>query len=509
MNTKHLRPTVLLMACLLIFGLAARPAAAKDKLVWAVGSKIPTMDIYGTTSLNLTNIYYMVSDALLDRDLDTLELKPNLVTEWERLDDTTWEFTLRKGVTFHNGNPLTAEDIRYTIMDRILNPELKSRQAPGFKFIKEVKVLDKHTFQIITKGPYPLTDDRLNTFFPYDKEWCESVGEETIAEKPMGTGPYTFVQWDRGSRVVLTANPEYWNAELPKIKDVVVRIIPEQSTRIAELLNGGVDLISKLDPDKCAMVEKNAGTKVLETPSHRITFWQFDSMGRAGETPFTDKRVRQAVCHAIDREKIIEVMFQGHSKLLNTCLSPFDFGYNPDMTWYEYDPDKAKALLAEAGYPDGFEADILFYYPISKQFNEAAMGYLKKVGITLNFKNYVGNVGQAIKVRDGGKCKDIGNFGWASYMLLDADGLLPFWFGTGSKKNYSGDEKLGAWIEEARYSFDQDKRKKLYYQVQDRVKEQVYWMPVNVINSIYGANEDLTLTLPVNETLMLKIAEFK
>ncbi|MFO8127615.1 ABC transporter substrate-binding protein [Yoonia sp.] len=153
MNHKNFGQTALLAVLFLIIGLAAQPAAAKDKLIWAVGSKIPTMDIYGTTSLNLTNIYYMVSDSLLERDLDTLELKPNLAKSWKRLDDTTWEFTLRKGITFHNGNPLTAEDIRYTIMDRILNPELKSRQAPGFKFIKEVKVLDEHTFQIITKGP--------------------------------------------------------------------------------------------------------------------------------------------------------------------------------------------------------------------------------------------------------------------------------------------------------------------------------------------------------------------
>ncbi len=509
MRYKQFAKTALLVACFLIFGLAAQPAAAKDKLVWAVGSKIPTMDIYGTTSLNLTNIYYMVSDSLLERDLETLELKPNLASSWKRLDDVTWEFTLRKGITFHNGNPLTAEDIRYTIMDRILNPEFKSRQAPGFKFIKDVKVIDEHTFHIITKGPYPLTDDRMHTFFPYNKQWCEAVGEDIIAEQPMGTGPYTFVKWDRGSQVVLTANPDYWNEGLPKIKDVVVRVIPEQSTRIAELLNGGVDIISKLDPDKCPMVEKNKGTKVLETPSHRVTFWQFDSIGRAGETPFMDKRVRQAVCHAIDRQKIIEVMFQGHSEVLNTCLSPFDFGYNPDMTWYEYNPDKAGELLAEAGYADGFEADIMFYYPVSKQFNEAAAGYLEKVGITLNFKNYVGNVGQAIKVRDSGKAKDIGNFGWASYMLLDADGFLPFWFGEDSNKSYTNDEELAAWIEEARYTFDQEDRKRLYYKAQERVKEQVYWMPVNVINSIYGANASLELTLPVNETLMLKVAEFK
>ena len=494
---------------LVLTAMLVGPASAKDSLTWVVDSKVPTMDIYATTSLNLTNIYYMVSDSILTRDMKTLEIKPNLAESWKRLDDKTWEFKLKSGIKFHNGNPLTAEDVRYTIMDRILNPEMKSRQAPGFRFIADVKVLDDLTFHIITKGPYPLVPARMNTFFPYDKEWCQEVGEETIASKPMGTGPYKFVKWDRGSQVVFTKNPDYWIPGLPKIPKVTIRVIPEQSTRLAELFAGGADLITKLDPDKCSAVEENAKTKVLETPSHRITFWQFDSMGRAGKTPLTDVRVRRAICHAVDRQKIIDVLFQGHGTLLNTCLSPYDFGYDDSIKWYDYDPDKAKALLKEAGYEKGFKVDIWFYYPISKQFNEAAMGYLEKVGIKLNLKSYLGNIGQAIKMRDGGKCTGIGNFGWASYMLLDADGLLPFWFGLKSKKNYTGDKQLDAWIEEARFSFDQDKRLELYKKVQKRVFEQAYWMPVNAINTIYGANAKLKVDLPINETLMLKEAEFE
>jgi peptide/nickel transport system substrate-binding protein len=111
-----------LLAVFWLFGMAGGALAAKDSLVWAVSSKLPTMDIYATTSLNLTNVYYMVSDSLVTRDVKSLEIKPHLVESWQRLDDTTWEFKLRKGVNFQSGNPLTAEDVRYTIMDRILNP---------------------------------------------------------------------------------------------------------------------------------------------------------------------------------------------------------------------------------------------------------------------------------------------------------------------------------------------------------------------------------------------------
>jgi peptide/nickel transport system substrate-binding protein len=394
-------------------------------------------------------------------------------------------------------------------MDRILNPELKSRQAPGFKFIKDIKVVDKHTFQLITKAPYPLVLERFYTTFPYDKKWCQKVGEKVIAEKPNGTGAYRLVEWEKGSKAVFVANPDYWRKGLPKIKNVTIRVIPESSTRIAELMNHGVNLISKLDPDKCSMIEEKKGLKVLETPSHRIVFWQFDSMGRAGKTPLTDIRVRKAIWHAIDREKIIDVMFKGHAELLNTCLSPFDFAYDESLKGYEFNPQKAKDLLKEAGYPNGLELDVMYYYPISHQFNQAAMGYLDKVGIKLKMKNYVGNIGQAIKVRDSGKAHDVGNFGWASYMLLDPDGLLPFWFVKSSKKCYTDDPELEKWILEARYSFDKNKRLKLYKKAQKRVIEKAYWMPVLAKKSIYGADSSLLINLNPIETVDVVSAHFE
>jgi len=497
-----------LLICTFLLVIAIQPVQAKDTLVWAVGSKIPTMDIYATTSLNLTNIYAMVSDSLVERDLEDLSIKPHLAESWERIDDTTWEFKLQKGVTFHNGKPLNAECIRYTIMDRILNPEMKARLRGAYRFIKEVEVIDDLTFKIHTVGPYPLVLERFCTFFPYEPSFCKEKGETGVAEFAMGTGPYRMVKWDKGSKLVLEKNSDYWVKGLPKIDNVTIRVIPEQSTRIAELISGGVDLISKLDPDKAAIVEKNDRTKVMETPSHRINFWQFDTKGRAGKSPVQDKRVRQAIWHAIDRQAIIDTMFKGHAELLNAPLSPYDFGYDPDLKGLEYNPDKAKSLLKEAGYADGFTLDIMYYYPIQNQFNSAAMGYLQKVGIKLNLKDFRGNVGQAIKTRDSGKAKDIGNFGWASYMLLDADGTFPMWFGEKAKKSYTDDAELAAWIHEARFSFDRAKRAELYKKAQHRIIDEIYWMPINTVNSIYGANKKLKLTLPINETVLLKTAEW-
>ncbi len=130
------------------------------------------------------------------------------------------------------------------------------------------------------------------------------------------------------------------------------------------------------------------------------------------------------------------------------------------------------------------------------------------MGIKLKLNDFRGNIGQAIKVRDGGKAKDIGNFGWASYMLLDADGTLPIWFGEGSKKSYTDDPELSQWLEEARFTFDRQKRAQLYRKAQERIIEEVYWMPISTVNTIYGANAKLQLKLPINETVLLKIADW-
>lgn len=491
-----------------VLSTSALAAGKTDTLIWAVSSKIPTMDIYATTDLNLTNIYYMISDSLVERDLEDFTIKPGLARSWKQLDETTWEFFLEPGVAFHNGSPLTSASIRYTIMDRILNPDMKSKLRTAYKFIKDVEIIDDLHFKIHTEGPYPLVLERFCTFFPYDPKFCKENGEEHVAQFAMGTGPYKMIEWKKGSALVLTANEKYRINDIPKIKNITIRIIPEQSTRIAELISGNVHLISKIDPDKVDMIEKNSKTKVLETPSHRINFWQFDSLGRAGKSPVQDKRVRQAIWHAIDRQAIIDTMFKGHAKMIDSPLSPFDFGFDPDIKGLDYNPEKAKQLLKEAGYSEGLNLDIMYYYPIQHQFNSAAMGYLQKVGITLNLKDFRGNIGQAIKVRDGGKAKDIGNFGWASYMLLDADGTLPIWFGEKSNKNYTGDEQIADWLNEAKFSFDSEKRKALYKKAQTKIIENVYWMPISTVNSIYGASADLKLTLPINETLLLKSAEW-
>jgi peptide/nickel transport system substrate-binding protein len=394
-------------------------------------------------------------------------------------------------------------------MEVILDPARKSPKTGPFKWIKEVQVVDNYTFRLITQKPYPLVLERLIYLFPYDPKYVKEKGFDYLAEHPVGTGPYKFVKWDRGSSLEITANENYWMNGVPKIKNIIFRIIPEVSTRLAELMSGGVDLVANLDPDKIVQLRENKNLKTVTGPTYRITFWQFDSSGKAGKTPLTDIRVRRAICHAIDREAIIKTFLMGAGEIANSPVTRFHFGYDPTVKGYDYDPEKAKALLKEAGYENGFTIDLWYYYDIQYLVDQAAMGYLNDVGIKLNLRDYRGNIGQLMKIRNSGKCTGIGNFAWGSLFVFDADALLPAWFLSREGKCYNPDPDLDKWLMEARFSLDEKKRKELYSKAQHKIIEQAYWMPFHLVFPIHGARSNLDVAVSPDEMLRLQYADWK
>ena len=497
-----------ILALVLLMGAVPCAAAGKDSFTVAFQTQFDTMDQYKNTQRSILNLGYLVWDPLVERDPDNCSIQPHLVTAWNMIDPTTWEFKLRPGVKFHNGNPLTAECVRFTIEDRILNPEQKSPQAGNYKWIKSVQVVDDLTFRIITEKPYPLILERLNVLFVYDPVYTKEKGDRYVSEFPMGTGPYKFVRWDKGSKVVLTANENYWKSGVPKIKQLTIRTIPEMSTRIAELISGGIDSAEYLVPDQVPLLEKQPNIKIMDTPTLRTNFWQFDASGRASKTPLTDVRVRRAICHAIDRETIINTVLKGYGKSMNSAVNPFQFGYDPSLKAYEYNPEMAKALLKEAGYPDGFEIDLWEGESEQDAYNQAAMGYLAKVGIKVNLKDYRANLGQLITMRNSGKVTGIGNYAWGNYNIFDADAILAAWFLSADPKCYDPDPELEAWLTEARVSVDQEKRKELYFKAQQRIKEQAYWMPICAFHNIHGVNKNLIYKIGIDDVPRFQYAEW-
>jgi peptide/nickel transport system substrate-binding protein len=508
---RRLISTIIFISFLCILGSSEFSVvwAKKDTLVMGLESAIKDMDYYkGGTRMNLIAAY-QIYDPLVKRDPQTGTLHPNLAISWKTINETTWEFKLRPEVKFHNGNPLTAECIRYTLEDRILPPERKAHLRPQFDWVGKVEVVDDLTFRIITKEPYPLVLEKFNTFFPYDPVWCKEKGEDYVNQNAMGTGPYKFVKFARDQQLVLVANENYWQKGIPKIKNLIIRFIPESSTRMAELLSGGIDVIRNLKPDQVPMIENNPRLKLIETPILRVFYWQFDVAGRASESPLMDVRVRRAFWHAIDRQAIIKNVLGGRVDLLNIPVNPMQFGADPSIEGWKYDPKRAKELLTEAGYAQGLTVECSAYDGTFLNVSEAAAGYLQKVGIDLKIRSYAGNVGQMVDIHKAGNLKGIyaGSFG--SYNVFDADAILPWHFNSKiSETSYTKDAELEGWLHEARYSVDPKKRKELYAKAQRRVVDQAYWLPWYVNHDLQGADKNLKYFTGVDEVPRFELAEW-
>ena len=499
-----------LVAGIILATLATTSAfAARDSMNVAAYTKFHTMEPYQTSARQMIQMGYLMWDPLVLREPATGKVIPHVATSWKHVDDLTWEFKIRDDVTFHNGNKLTSESVRYTIEDRVLNSKPKSPRISNFKWAKKVEVIDATTFRIHSHKPYPLVLEQLNTLFIMDEKWTNENTFEYVQGHAMGSGPYKFVSWAKGSKVTMVKNDNYWMKGVPAIQNVVIKIVPEASTRLAELFSGGVDVSLNLLNDQMPSFKDHTDYEVINFSILRLDFWMFDAMGRASETALKDVRVRRAVAHAIDRKKILSKLVQAEGYEVNAPTSPYHFGHDKSIKGYAYNPEKAKALLAEAGYKDGLEIDLWQYASHQKLFNQAAMQMLSKVGIKVNLKDYIGNTQQMGKLRRSGKITGIGNFNWGSYNGFDADMILHPFFDLEASNNYAGDKELSEWVNEARTSMDSKRRLELYKLAQQRINEEVYWMPTFGVRRFYGKHKDLSLEAGVDEVPRLQFARWK
>ncbi len=315
------------------------------------------------------NVLRLMFDSLYHRDNDQ-KIVPWLATSYENPDELTWRFHLRQGVEFHNGNDFKANDVKFTL-GRLVEDD---SQLSTRKYVDRVEVVDDYTVDIITKDPYAAFMTRVVLWHMTDEEYFNEVGAEGFGSNPVGTGPFTFVEWVKDERVVFEANRDYWGGS-PKIKTVIFTPIPEEATSIAALEAGDVDIIG-VPPEYVDQAPE--GIEVVTVPGTRAYFLAMN----VNEEPFDDVRVRQAMNYAIDVESIIENVLNGLARRLDNPLLPEAFGYIATPV-YSYDPDKAKSLLAEAGYPDGFEMKI-DARPSYKELAEVLVGQLSALGIKVN-----------------------------------------------------------------------------------------------------------------------------
>lgn len=367
---------VVLIALLMVLTLSG-PALAKERWVVAFGDEPFTLNPAAKGALGVTSDYVQIHifDALIDFKGPDLKPNPMLATRWENLSPTRWRFSLRRGVKFHNGDPLTVEDVKFTVETQLAN---KGSTVNSFLGPTEgVRVIDPYTVEIVTKTPFPSLLVNLSRLHILPRAY-ERMGADAFAAKPIGTGPYKFVEWQRGQRVVLEANPHYWGG-VPTPKRLVFRPIPDPSTRAAELKAGGVDIITS--PPIAQIKELATGdTAIATVPAARVMAFPMNTL----QKPLNDVRVRRALNYAVDRETIVRTLVQGFGKATGQPFAPGWLGYDPEIKPYSYDPALAKRLLAEAGYPNGFDLTWNIstgVFLADKEIAEAAAAMMGQVGV--------------------------------------------------------------------------------------------------------------------------------
>ena len=445
-------------------------AQAKDTLTVALVSHAPTLDPH----MHFERVGILVNinmfDSLLHRNTK-LEFEPSIATSWKPLTDTQWEFKIRKGVKFHNGETLTPADVKYSF-DRVIDQTKKSPQYGNVRAIKEVKVIDAETVHIITEKPFPLLLERL-VFFPIvPKKHIETVGDQAFGTtSPVGTGPWKFVEWKRDQLIRLESFDQHWRGK-PAFKHLIFRAVPEVATQVAEIKTGGVDLIREVSPDLQPELKTHPMTYVSSTPILRVHQVELDMR----VPPFDKKAVRQAANYAIDKPTIIQKLMAGLGRQVPTVVQPLAFGFDADIKPYPFDQKKAKELLAQAGFPNGVDVTLHSSSVANRPQFEAICQMLTEVGIRTTPKMW--DPGPAWNKFSQSEGKGThGIYGtWGNYSVFDADAVLhPLyhtepggWYG----KWYTRVEGLDRLIDEGRSTVDQPRRKRTYTQIQQIIREE-------------------------------------
>src|SRR5262244_3409623 len=329
----------------------AQPTAAqaqanqKRELVTAQGGDIARFDPHFSTASQDIRVSFNLFDNLTSRHPDG-KLYPGLATEWKLDGQTTWRFKLRQAVKFHNGDPFTSADAKFSL-ERTYDPSAKTMVATVFTTIERIEAPDPFTLVIHTKKPDPLLPARLAFYGGQivPKKYLESVGNDAFNAKPVGTGPTRFVSWVKDDRLTLDANPDYWGGK-PDFDKLIVRSIPETAPRVAALLKGEVDVITQLPPDQEDRVTGNPATRVTGALYAGLYVLGVNSK----RPPLDNPLVKQALSLAIDRDLIVKELWKGRGVVPSGPIAKGDNFFDPKLPPLAYNPKEARERLKKAGY---------------------------------------------------------------------------------------------------------------------------------------------------------------
>lgn len=476
---------------------------SEGRLVLLQGVDSNNLDPLVRNSVPEFTINMHVFDMMTWRNAETLEIEPNVVEDWTVVDDLTWEFKLVEGAEFHDGSPVNAEAAVHTVersMQEMLGDSGRVQTFASQNSVEGAEAVDEYTFRINTSAPAPIMLDLMNSFeicpiepYPMDDDNVDS---------PVGSGKYVFVEWVRDDHITLEANPDHWDGP-PPIQEIIVRPVPEDSSRVIALQNEEAQIVVNVPPELVPQVEEAENARISDVEGGRSIFVGI----RNDIEPFGDVRVRQALNYAVDFESISEALLEGFGEKMRTIVNPPND--HPDLEAYPYDPERARSLLEEAGVEEG--THVVMNAPRGRYIKDDQLAE----AIAENF-------------RDIGFDIDLQILDWSLY----AGELLPsgepdalYFLGLGSpfdgqseinyvnpdySLNYTRweDEEYVELFAELSETLDEDERQDLMYRLQEVIMEQCPWVFVWKQVDFYGAATNLEWEARADERIDMRNARY-
>ncbi len=462
----------------------------------------PALEEDGESFKVCDNIY----DTLVKYKDGSTEIEPGLAASWESSEDgLTWTFNLRKGVSFHDGTPFNADAVLFSLNRQHVQSHPFHNVSGSYVYwvatgladiVDNITAIDEFTVQIKLKTPYaPFIYTIAITPFSIVSPTAVKESGDKYSSNPVGTGAFKFVRWDRKDKIVLEANENYWDGR-PNLDRVIFRSIPDNSVRLIELQQGSLHAMEFPNPDDLQQIKDDDNIELLSKPGMSIGYLAMNM----DKSPFDNHKVRLAINHAIDKSAIIEHLYQGLGIPAKNPIPPTLWSYDDTIEDYEYNPELAKQLLTEAGYPNGFETTLWAlpvprpYIPDGRALAEVLQSELRNIGIETKIVTY--DWGTYLDKTKNGE-HDMAMLGWSAD-LGDPDNFFYFLLSKSSAEKPAGNiafyrsDEMQDVLEKARATSDKDKRIALYKQAQQLFHKDIPWVPMAHAKQILVVNKKVT-----------------
>jgi peptide/nickel transport system substrate-binding protein len=490
----RLLAAVSLCLALLTSPLIGTAAYAKDTLIVDLVSEPSSLDPQKQWNPDSYYVYRNIYDNMLTRD-DAGEIIPQIATAWNYVSDTEIVFTIRDDVKFHDGVPLTAEDVAFSVK-RIIDPKFASPQLGQFNKITSAEVTGEHEVTLKTDGAYPVLLAQLVKLSIVPKHVVKKVGDDAFNLAPVGSGPYKFDRWQRGVSVSLVRNDDYWG-DKGAFASAEFRAVPDAATRVADLQSGAADLVVSLDSDLAAQLKGSGTAKPLTVLTERVAYVKLNPT----LPPLNDVRVRQAVAYAIDKQGLVDGILGGFDKPADQMATPSHVGYVDGIKAASYDPEQAKKLIAEAGV-SGTHLAFATSPTFDQRIVQAIAQMLTDVGLPVDLQ--LTDMATYLKhVQSDPDKQPLISFGRWSCACQDVDGVLFPLLHSSSSWSSLRNPDIDKLLEAGRNTLDEKARLDAYKQVSEFVAKDAPLVPLYQAAAIYGAANGLKWQPTANESMFL------